>query len=417
VVLSHDGKIIQNHHDNWEPRLGLAYRLTSTTVLRGSYARLYDTSALVTQVLENTAALWPTVDRQEAYGTLNPLGVTSPIANPLNLGSATFPPPNPFTTTGQDPSPDWRDAHSDQWNLGIQRQLNLNTVVTANYVGAADTRLSVGSNYNTAMTPGPGPTGPRQQYPNLPIAPYDRAIGRSTYHALQLTLERKTSHGLTYLLSYTWSKNIDLCSGEFEQGCAPQNLYDLDAEKSVSSSDLPQMLSFSYVYNLPFGNARRWQTKNTLVDHIIGNWQLNGILSLDSGQAYYALAGSDIANVGSTGERVNLTGQPLNMSPRTPDQWLNPNGFALPAAFTYGNEGRNILRTDWTRNLDFSLLREFPLPFSETTKLQFRVEAFNSLNAPVFGIPDSTLTDPTFGQVFSTLNTERQVQFALKLFF
>jgi hypothetical protein len=177
------------------------------------------------------------------------------------------------------------------------------------------------------------------------------------------------------------------------------------------------MLSFSYNYNVPFGKGRKWQSQNKFIDYLIGNWQLNGILSLDSGVAYYVLAGSDVANTGTYGERVNLTGQPLYESPRTVAQWLNPNGFALPAAFTYGNEGRNILRTDWTRNLDFSLFREFPLPFSETSKLQFRVEAFNSLNTPVFGIPDSTFTDPTFGQAFSTLNTERQVQFALKLFF
>ena len=417
VVVSPNGKTVQNHYDNWEPHLGLAYRLASSTALRGSYARIYDNWGLFTQVLENMTTGWPEAETEGNASPLNQLTPTTFTPNPLGLTSVAYPPATPYTESGQDPSPDWRDAHSDQWNLGVQHQLNVNTVITANYVGAADSNLSVGNVYNTALTPGPGPIAPRQLWPYLPSSAYDRSVGHSTYHALQLSFERKTSRGLTYLLSYTWSKNIDLCSGEFEQGCAPQDPYNLGAEKSVSASDLPQMLSFSYNYNVPFGKGRKWQSQNKFIDYLIGNWQLNGILSLDSGVAYYVLAGSDVANTGTYGERVNLTGQPLYESPRTVAQWLNPNGFALPAAFTYGNEGRNILRTDWTRNLDFSLFREFPLPFSETSKLQFRVEAFNSLNTPVFGIPDSTFTDPTFGQAFSTLNTERQVQFALKLFF
>jgi hypothetical protein len=94
---------------------------------------------------------------------------------------------------------------------------------------------------------------------------------------------------------------------------------------------------------------------------------------------------------------------------------FNPAAFAVPAPFTFGTEGRNSLRSDWNRRLDLSIFRSFPI--TEAKRLEFRLEAFNATNTPVFGIPDTTLGDPNFGLVSTTASTERQLQVALKFYF
>ena len=115
-------------------------------------------------------------------------------------------------------------------------------------------------------------------------------------------------------------------------------------------------------------------------------------------------------------DRANrVAGVAAEVSNRGPDQWLNPGAFVNPAAFTFGNLGRNALRADWPRNFDLSLFREFPV--SESKRFQFRTEFFNALNTPVFGAPDSTVGDQHFGQIFYTSNSARIIQFALKFYF
>jgi hypothetical protein len=154
---------------------------------------------------------------------------------------------------------------------------------------------------------------------------------------------------------------------------------------------------------------------NSVVNHIIGNWQLNGIVNLDSGPAFDVQTDSTIPNTNNLYgvERANLVGDPYANATKT--QPINPASFAVPAPFTFGNMGRNSLRADWNKNLDLSLFRAFSI--SESKRVEFRAEAFNVTNTPVFAIPDNNIFDPNFGVVSSTANTERQLQFALKLYF
>ncbi len=112
--------------------------------------------------------------------------------------------------------------------------------------------------------------------------------------------------------------------------------------------------------------------------------------------------------------RPNLIGDPVLSDP-SPGAWINRAAFAAPAQYTFGNFGRNGLRSDWTRNFDFSVFRQFRI--KESKSLEFRTEAFNTFNTPVFAAPTSNLSSPTFGQVFSTANNARQLQFSLKLLF
>ncbi len=422
VVVSPNGKVYHNSYDNWQPRLGLAYRLRPKTVLRASYGRFFDNWAAVTQTAQNYEGTWPSIG-QLLGNNLNPGLPAVSVLDPFSSGSG---PPLPAATPFNQVQ--WymdnlaQNPYSDQWNLGVQHELSTNTVLSANYVGSHSSRLDIGGYYNVALTPGPGNPQNRALFSYIGPSFYDRSWGRSNYNAFQFSLDKKSATGLSYLVSYTWSKAMDIgCSGWYGvEGCAIQDPYHFERDKSVAAFDLTHILSFSWVYPLPFGNGKRWSTGNRGLNYALGNWQFNGIMFLSTGQPYDVGASGDIANTGNTGccsygyERLNLVGNP-NQSNRTPTNWLNTAAFALPAPFTFGSLGRDSLRSDWFRNLDFSLFREFPI--SESKRLQFRFEAFNVWNTPTFGIPDQTFSDPTFGHVTYTANQERRLQFALKLYF
>ena len=254
----------------------------------------------------------------------------------------------------------------------------------------------------------------RSPYPYIPAEPYTRSWAKSSYNALQASIDRKAGN-LTYLLAYTWSKTIDYGQdGYFSQNDI-QDPNHWQNDRSVAGFDLPHVFSASWVYALPFGPGKRWLSASGFLGQVIGNWQLNGIATLSSGQPYTITVPVQIQNINNVigEERPNLVGDPYAGS--TSLQPLNPAAFAVPAPFTFGSLGRNTFRTDWHRNLDLSLFRQFP--FSERSRLEFRAEAFNVTNTPVFAIPAAFVSDPNFAQVSSTANTERQIQLALKLYF
>jgi len=143
---------------------------------------------------------------------------------------------------------------------------------------------------------------------------------------------------------------------------------------------------------------------------------LNGILTFTSGLPYNISVCGDIANTGNSScyERPNLVGDPKISNPSRA-QWFNPAAFALPAAYTFGNLGRNAYRADPYKNLDLSLFRDFPI--TESKRFEFRVEAFNLPNHPTWGVPNSVVNQNLFGVVQSTRSTERQIQFALKFYY
>src|SRR5262249_45752359 len=152
-------------------------------------------------------------------------------------------------------------------------------------------RLTVGGLYNVASTPGPGTPAQvtaRQPFPYISPTFYDRSIGNSSYNGLQLSANHRSASGLTYLVSYTLSKSIDVgCSGFFGiESCSVQNPYDIKGDRSVSGFDLTHVLSASATAPLPFGKGRRFANQGGLLNYIVGGWQLNGILTLTSGLPY-----------------------------------------------------------------------------------------------------------------------------------
>jgi hypothetical protein len=417
VAVSPNGKIFDNWSDNVGPRVGVAYRLSTKTAIRGGFGVFYDNWASFNQSAQNFEGTWPSVAEEQMTNVNrpSPQQVTPNVVGtnpPFVMG---LPSPTPFQQYTWFINPHMKDGYSEQWNFGVERQVSPSTTLSVNYVGSANRRLDLGEVYNGASTPGPGDWTQRVPVPWAGESFWDNSIGRSDYNGLQVSMQRHFSKGITYLMSYTWSKSMDFgCSGWYAfEGCSIQNPYNWEKDKSVSGFDVPNLFSFAFVYESPFGQGRSFSTNNRAANYLLGNWQLNGVLSLRNGTPYSLSVPGDIANIGYAGERPNQVGNPYPAT-QTPREWLVPSAFAPPATYTFGNVGRNSFRSDWGRNLDFSVFRDFPI--RESMKLQFRAEAFNLTNTPIFGAPASTVTASDFGQVESA-GSPRLVQLALKLIF
>jgi hypothetical protein len=421
VVIAEDGHIHQKDPKNIAPRLGLAYRLGPKTVIRTAGGIFYDNWATWSQLGQSFGGAWPTVN-QLTTTNLNPDVPNVRSANPLGaLGTGVLPAATPFGQNITFKDPFMKVPYTEEWNFGIQHQIGSDMGLSVDYVGSHGSRLDLNVFSNTAVTPAPGPQQPRRPISYITPTNYERTNGRSSYEALEVSFKKRPSSGLSYLISYTWAKSIDIsCSGwAGVEGCANQNPYNVNADKSVSSFDIPQIFSASVVYEIPFGTGKRWRSGHRALDYALGNWQVNTITSLHSGLPFTLGVSGDIANTGNSNnagfyERLNLVGDP-HLSNPSPALWFNTAAFAVPAAFTFGNMGRNTLRSDWTKNIDFSLFRVFPI--RERTRIEFRAEAFNATNTPVWGTPVVNYSNPNFGHVTNIANTPRQLQLAMKLYF
>lgn len=417
--------VYHNDYEDWQGRFGFAYRVTDKTVVRGGYGRFYDSWNAVIQLAQNYGGVWPDVGQQIANNLNHPTGTPASIGDPFNSGSGTliYPAATPFNqvTWFVDPT-NYRMPYSDQWNFGVEQQLGQNTVLSVAYVGSHDLQLNLGGYRNTATIAAPGnaaQVAARQPYPYITPTYYDQSIGQSKYNSFQFRLQQRATKGLTYIISYTRSKSMDVgCSGSFgAEGCSVQYVYNLNANRSVSGFDVPNLFSASWVYDIPFGKTRSFKSGNRVVDYVLGDWSVNGIVTLYSGVPFEVdTSNGDISNTGGVTERANL----LLANPYEPNmgpglQYLNPAAFGTPAPFTFGNEGRNVLRNPVSRNLDLSLVRDFPV--TERARFELRADAFNLTNYVVFAAPQDTLGNPNFGIISSQYNTPREMQFALKFIF
>ena len=240
-------------------------------------------------------------------------------------------------------------------------------------------------------------------------------LADSICHAATLRIEKRFSKGLSMLLAYTFSKLIDNNTGDggnnfSESGDnSVRNWDNLAAERSVSANDLPQRLVISMSYELPFGKSG-----HPIYRGLVGGWQLNGILSFQSGNVIGVTQNGAV--FGSS--RPNAVGDPSLSNP-TIDGWLNKSAFANSAAFTFGNVARNLPRTrsDGQNNIDLSLMKSFSI--HERIKAQFRAEAFNFTNTPTFGNPAGNIDAGNFGTVtgLAANSNARAIQLALKVYF
>jgi hypothetical protein len=227
----------------------------------------------------------------------------------------------------------------------------------------------------------------------------------SSYNALQISGIRRLQHGLAFQVAYTWSKTLTDASSAWG---TPQDSRDVRAEKGLATFDVPQVLVFNYVWEVPFFHGQQGVARTAL-----DGWQLSGITTFQSGFPATVTLPFDNDGTGFSGpERPNLIGNPGGA--RTLTHWFNTAAFAVPPVATFGNSPNSVIRGPGENNWDFGVAKRFDI--RESLNLRFRAEFFNFFNHPSFNSVDAGYGDLAFGQVTSALSG-RTIQFSLELAF
>jgi hypothetical protein len=384
------------------------------------YGIQYDTLAGLGQTFSNAIGGWPQVEiASTGYNQVGQslVAISQVLANANSLVTTG----SPFQSSGYFSNPKLKDSYSQQWSLQIQRAISGSLAATVAYVGSTTNRLDYGGQANGALHPGPGTraqVNSRRPFPYMNSFTYSNFIANANYNALQVKLTKSYSSGLQFLTSYTWSKAIDAgSSGHFGVENGPggnagiQNYYDMASNRSASSYDVTNFLSIAGLYDLPIGHGKKY-LRTGVFGNVAGNWQLNTVVQLRSGQPYTLYMDGDVANIGlSSGyERPNIGGNPSLAHP-TKSRWFNTQAFSVPT-FAYGTVGRNSMRSSGYYSTDISLFKVVPIGKERT--LTFRAEAFNVFNIINYGVPGVDLSNAaTFGVVSSMTGAPRQIQLGI----
>jgi hypothetical protein len=262
----------------------------------------------------------------------------------------------------------------------------------------------------------------RSPYPYFGWIVFRDPSGNSSYNAATVKLEKRYSQGLTLMGSYTYSHNIDNVAESLTNagGQELQDSYNLSRNRGNSTFDIRQAFVASSIYELPFGRGKHWLSKGGPLDWVLGGWQAGGILTFRTGTPFTPLVSVDISNTGTSNPTGGTSNQNhpnrvgngnLPSGQQSIAQWFDLSAFTVPANFTYGNSGRDILYGPGWRNLDLNLSKNFVI--REGKRIEFRAEAFNSSNTPHFGLPAANVNLPTAGKITSA-GAPRQIQFGLK---
>jgi hypothetical protein len=409
----------KTQYGNWAPRLGVTYDLfgDATTVLRTGYGISYyplphSASNMIGQQVPYTIS-------QNFSSETNPLDFSRVprISNP-------FPPitqVKPQTTAELNAANPRVMGHgfenetpyTQQWHLGVERQLLSKFLVDLTYAGAKGTHLVFCYNPNE-IQPGLGSQASRRLI--QPLNNMNNLIqcdprNRSSYHALQTKIEKRFADGLQLLFSYTWSKSLDYGGSAASGGGSTggvQTVTNLDAAKGPSGFDVRQRAVVSYVWELPFGPNKPWVTEGAMAQ-ILGGWQLSGITTLTTGRPFNVGLNTGVNNGAPSWPNRLGSGELENP---TVDLWFNPADFAAPPANTFGDVGRGVLYSPGHWNFDTSIARRFG--FIGESHLQVRFDAFNLFNHPYFGFPNANIGSATVGRITSTVGDNRSLQLALK---
>ena len=466
-----------------EPRIGFAWKPfgSQTTAVRGGYAIFHDSAW--SQGAQGTWQNPPYYAETDNFNGLCPFGS---LGTPgCGIETAFLPlftaPPDPanFTGTIQSQNLNFKQGMVQQFNLNVEHQLPANLVLTVGYAGSRSTHIlvdgvneNVGSPTACGAVPGytlgcgPGGTAFSAPYGPFTVVANNNDVGRARYDSLQIKAETKSSrHGLYALLGYTWSRTFD--SGFPDGlGTSPGATYwplpgSQKLDWGLSQLNLNGQFTASVLYDLPFGKGKHFGGMwSGPVNAVLGNWQVNVIEKITSGFPLFLVDSSNPSGVnfmwngnvldrpvqisdpykpGVVASNPNiqcqyLAGQPIpSTSPqefgiapaqvRTVDAWFNPCAYTSAPSGELGNLPRAPLTGPDFVNTDFSVIKNFVLPFREGMNLQFRGEFFNLFNHAQFFLPggSSGMQDvnslSTFGVIYGTVNNPRVVQFALKLNF
>lgn len=452
-----------NIHTNFGPRFGFAYDVfgTGKTVVRGGYGIFY-----------------PLIFARDYFGGGNGFATTStaylPPGGNANLAafqfSTGFPSApiqpqgallGPSAFLGQNANysePFDKVPMAQQWNLGIQRQFGGNWMVEATYSGAHGTHFLSGNydlnqldprylglglslqdrvpNPYAGIVPGSLGAATITREQSLRPYPYYNQIivtnprnGNYNSHALLLSMQKRFARGLTLLASFTGGKLIsDSVRTMFDFGSTVEQVnivnyqngaFDRRSERGLDPTDVAKRLVVSGVYELPFGAGRAYKSGSTFVNGLIGGWQINAIMTAQSGVPLVIRGANNFR-----ADRPNSTGASAKLDNPSASRWFDTSAFVNPPSYTLGNVGRVLpdVRAPGVFNMDISVLKDTRI--AEGLRLEFRLEAFNAFNTVNLGFPNTTFSPGPDGRnqsaTFAVINSARDariMQVGLKLIF
>jgi hypothetical protein len=412
---------------NFAPRVGVAHHLDKAgLVVRAAYGIFYTPVDMNTwcNQLHNAPIVFPFTQQSDNFTPgINGFNFPQPVLGQTVTSFSAFDPYPPA-------------QYIQQWSASVQKSLGGDTTLEAGYHGEHGLHLQRSHLINNA-DPGPGALQPRRPYQtatflpgtvfpagvavastSIPVSTVNllENTARSWYDAGYVNLRRRYSKGLSLLANYTFSKNLsdapEFRSPMFE-AAIPQNNNDLAAEKGPAC-DIRHRLALSAVYDIAAIKRSGWAAALTR------NWRLSALYQVQSGFPFTISAFGDTANSGTVlGEnpvRANYTGQPVfGPDTRNTMQWFNPAAFNAPAAFTYGNVGRNTVYGPGIQTVDLALVRSFAI--REAARFELRGEAFNALNHSNLGTPNRFVNTPQFGTITEASTPGRELQLSARISF
>ena len=430
---------------NLAPRLGISQALPHLGVVFHSAFGIFFTPVDMNtwcNQRHNVPYVFPETQQFDNYTPPATLLAASTAQTSLNFGQPVLG-QTTVSFTGMDPNAP--SQYIEQWSFSVEKKLDNFTTLELGYLGSHGVHLQRAHLINNAP-PGPGAIGPRRPYPRISFVPDtvlpDNVVytapatgcpngaicfpvstinllentAQSWYDAGYVNVRRRYAHGLTFLGNYTWAKNLsdapDFRSPMFESAI-PQNNNDLEAEKGPGC-DLRHRFALSAVYEIPGVGHEGF------LGAVTRNWEFSTLYQVQTGFPFTISVFGDTANSGTVlGEnpiRANATGQEIFPSgTRTASAWFNTAAFVAPAAFTFGDVGRNSVYGPGMQTLDFALARSFSV--SERLRFQFRGEFFNALNHTNLGTPDRFVNTPQFGTITETTTPGREIQLSARLSF
>ncbi len=398
------------YYKDFAPRLGLAWAPggnAGKTVIRAGFGMYFSPNQMddFTDGHEST-------DQRFSVSSADVANLAWPVLPSL------LPAPLYSPKTWQ---PNRRDGYFENWDFTVERMLPGNFVGQIAYDGSEGHRLFGKVNANV-INPATG----LRPIPTFGQFGYKNNLGNSNFHSLQVSLQRHLTSGWLWGTQYMWSHG--LADEGFGAGdtIGVQNVSCFRCDYSSTDIDIRQSLSINSVYALPFGPGKHFLSSGGAAGKVLGGWQLSGIAAAMSGRPINITikrSASVMPDGNTSGQRPNLvSGAPIYAVGQNINDWFNPAAFVKPANFTWGNLGRNVARGPGYYEIDTALQKEIPL--KEQLKLEFRAEAFNLLNHPIYGDPSGNTSSSSFGIITDELNSgatgvgsSRRIQFMLRLEF
>jgi len=317
--------------------------------------------------------------------------------------------------------PNRRDGYFENWDFTVERMLPGNFLGQIAYDGSAGHRLFGKFNANVI-----NPLTGTRPIPTFGQYGYKNNLGNSNFHSLQVSLQRHLTSGWLWETQYMWSHAMADSGFGAGDTIGVENVACLKCDYSSTDIDIRNSLSINSVYELPFGPGKHFLSGGGAAGKVLGGWQLSGIAAASSGRPINITvkrSASVMLDGNSSGQRPDLVpGVSIYPAQQTINNWFNPAAFAVPAKDTWGNLGRNIARGPGYYEIDTALQKEIPV--TEQLKLEFRAEAFNLFNHPIYGDPGGNISSSDFGVITGQLNdgatgigSSRRLQFMLRLEF